>query len=460
MSMIAKKALFICLILVLGATLTAPFTQGKIQEISTEPINGDGIKVTIWESPGVRKIIENGTLISIEDAKDLRSIWSLDYLEYDPDYWARIDSLNYSHMRVCLSVSDNWYSKGVPFESCNRINNKCTQEMIVFPGPGEVCRDFMAPKGLSMLAYNFTLGANSTSFWLRDADTESLDDGSWQDDGAQVNNGDYLYMGYPSNYSSMKKFNHTFLGNMTPENCYVSSSIISFYVSANSVTDPIVEVYEVINQSWSEDNFRKDYGVKWQGLIWTNDTFPSSTTGQRITFDITAWDAWLWLNSYENSSVFINQTSTSALSFFSKDYAVIGERPEKNITFTCEDIPGQNETNETAYGDYNITIPWCCDDYWSTIITNKSCVNNYTLKIEGAVWREVTSPYWNETAGYWDNKTAYQYCDNGCYEHLGTQGAGCAPPAFDLYIWVGGVFFIIMFLLFLFFREKGKRKRY
>lgn len=460
--MIAKNTLFVCLLLALVGTLMVSFTPVKAYEITSET-DGSITKYEIWDYYGPRTIIENGTEINIEYAKDLRSIWFVDYLEYDPDYQVRVNALNYSYMDLCLSVSPLQQSKSIPFKFCNIESSECTQVMLLFPDEKEICRKLSAPQGLNMLAYNYTLGANSTSFWLRDADTESLDDGSWQQGDPPWNGGSATscYMGYGSgNYSCMKKFNHTFLesDNITYSTCWVENSIISFTTTANTIPESSpIYAFEVINQSWTEDLFSYQYGVKWESLITTNDTW--TTDDSRISFNITDWDQFLFTSAMLNSSVMLNHSQSTNLAFSTKESATIGARPEKNITIVCEDEEPEPDQNETAYGDFNITVPWCCDDYFSTIVTNKTCISNDTLMIEGRVWRTITSDYWNETTGYWDNRTAFQYCANGCYRNIDAQGDGCSPPPFDTFMYLGGIMLVfLVIIVMLLYAKKGRRR--
>lgn len=85
-------------------------------------------------------------------------------------------------------------------------------------------------------------------------------------------------------------------------------------------------------------------------------------------------------------------------------------------------------------------------------VTNLSCSDENTLMIESREYNCVGS------SCKWLNTTTYQHCDNGCYENVDEQGAGCSPTEFNILVYSMIFFFaFIVIIIAVFGKRRGRR---
>lgn len=99
----------------------------------------------------------------------------------------------------------------------------------------------------------------------------------------------------------------------------------------------------------------------------------------------------------------------------------------------------------------NVSITFNVDANADTTITEYSCSNNNTLKIDSNI-RYCAGAESESPVCYWVNKTKYQTCEYGCYDGVVENGSYCSPP--DYILWGFGLimFFVAIFLINRYYR--------
>jgi len=335
-----------------------------------------GGSCTISLKSGVVNVFEDGRWKKIQEAKSLKDKgFKVAYLENDPGLQIQIIDFNYTWIRFRFVVEDAKHLKQMLPVKVNKVKVK----NFLWNNVGDV-REYEIVVD-NILDYNFSLGKNSTTIKLQDADTENLDDseGDWGDGNSERGAEDTLYLN--QDYMFALKFNTSSIASGSS----IDDAALYIYAYAETLDtgEAILlgayhiytfPTYNISGSEWTEGDCsgapftcRDDCS----GNEWCVDNFPDSISYNQTAEDTYLYsdgDGVLWMDwdttnmvaksfgdGDNNISILVNGTISSGapiaavdvVQIYAKEHATTATRPYLNITYsvsgdtcTCSNIQG------------------------------------------------------------------------------------------------------------------------
>lgn len=385
---------------------------------------------------GTQFVEENGTWVSVNDAKSLKDKgFEIKYLETEVGLDINVIDFNSSSLTLEYLI-DSTKSKIIPikvWEPNQTIVNKTGDYKLDYTKTDDKSIDFTKvgipkiDKGLTKTSYQetipFTLssilefGTNSTTIKIQDAGTGNLGDTYVDRVNPAINFGtsDLLKIESRSSTEIMDAYLRFNISSL-PANVIVENSTLFLYNLAYGSSYNSVIARHQFNDSFGENT-----------TTWNNRPCPgagcNSTNGSvQSVSNTNRWRQWNITNMVKNStanaksnvSIWMSaemQTEMFYLQFVSKDNVTAPTlRPYINITYTVT-LPDTPVLNSSSTGNFYINQSW---------INGSGAQTDSYNSTNGTAWINNTLTYRNTTLSphKWSNLTIYAY--NNTYGFLST----------------------------------------
>ena len=312
---------------------TKEYTRG------TERTCKDGMCNLVLYS-GTRFAEQDNTWVDVRDARSLKGIYKIKYLKNDGVHDFEIVDLNYTSITLKVFVKDSKeLNKDIPFKVDDV--QKTTKKLISLED-----KPIVTFKSDNILANNYSFGSKSTTIILQDADTENLEDTFVRVDSPTSNGGSSTTLIIESGSNPRKiyiKFNISDI----PLGQQIDSATLYLWKHFGSGEQNMnnITVHHVFNQSWTEDIViwnDQPCGTDFDdtnicNLVWEDSEEQLIfVDNYHETFSVTLAVGVDYNAGNSNVSFILNTTGgTSQISFRSKEYATVADRPYLNITYSA-----------------------------------------------------------------------------------------------------------------------------
>lgn len=245
----------------------------------------------------------------------------------------------------------------------------------------------LIPLILALFLTIANIGSGSTTIQLRAANTENLEDGTFDEDSTRDGSSDYLYCDLIDGTGEMPfiKFNIS----AVPSGQVIDDATLCMWAWISSDED--VDAFHVTNQSWAETDIDLLCGDGticadvWNLLITNLDTQAGTNTNDEwVCWNVTDGVATDYAASRTKSSYALNHTgdTTDYYYFSSKEKAESAEHSYLNITYSA--APPADTCTPPASGDWYVKCSDNCTLSSNTVVTGtmflaESGPGNFTL---------------------------------------------------------------------------------
>jgi hypothetical protein len=412
-------------IALIGASLPNYVALEGNYTLSSETHCIDGT-CTLTLYSGVRFIpFEKDKYVSIEDYQgSLKDYFNVVYLEKEEGLDIIVKDFGYNWIDLEFKVTNASYLKKMIPVKMDGVK----QKDFLWNNVGDLRSHRIEINNI--LSRNFSLGENSTTIMLQDADSENLDDTFVNQTSPDTNYGssDYLYVN--GSMTTYIKFNISSL----PSNQLITNANLTFQWAGASNA---VSAYHCYNQTWTEEDITwNDQPCGWDDIK-CNTTKESDETDYPEngyhTYDVTNAIKKDYLDGNPNTTIVMNSTSSAMEVYYSKEIGDV-RMPYLNITYeeggdsipptyslnsTNETLVSQpclfqlewdDETDLTTTGGYifstNNSGTWTNSSWTAFTSTPENATNITTLNsTSGTVvgWKY----YANDSAGNWNTSAIY-----------------------------------------------------
>ena len=380
--------------------------------IKADPVINE-ITKTFCDNNLCSKILSSGyTQSFIDETIEKETNWlkyyNVVYLERDEKTDIIIKNFNRTHIEFNLKIAEELISTTIPLKLCDIDPNSkdavCYQMNYKL---NAVSRDYVLEiKALEKRYIKF--GLDSTTIQLVEPNTDNLEDTDTRENDPDTvySTNDWAVVGIDASLSQSNaywKYNLSTLGTVFA----INSSEACFYITSNEFEqfqyDEALSIWEVSNQTWTEETTTWNSPVAHEDLIDTI-TEPGWLPDITLCFNVTDWVIESYENGDANISFFTNITSYGTTlpdraSLKTKEETTASQRPYLNITYTPmpEDEVSPtwslNSTNNTNAGD-----PTLFSLYWEDMFnsTESGNLDGYIFSLHnGTNWTDVVCSDYN-----------------------------------------------------------------